>query len=88
MTYSFKKPFDLKSSPRVVSFTGFVRNMSIPLSNASVCASSDDRPDRAIMGRGWSFSCASSDRIRLVASKPSITGIEMSIKIHRYDRGV
>ena len=80
------------ASIAVTSFilTGFVKNMSMPLANASSCAESSPSPVIATMiARGQPLAI-SKRRIARVDSKPFMTGMLMSISttsglIDRFD---
>lgn len=74
-------PLDLNIGPRSLSLTGFVRNKSTPLTTASRCASSEASPVRASIRAGLRPCRCSNALILRVASKPSMMGIEMSIKM-------
>lgn len=87
-SYGLRRKDSLSSplSPRIflssLSWTGFVRNKSIPTANASCCASEEASPVRAISVHGavpFSFSMA---RMCLAAWNPSITGMEISRRRH------
>lgn len=54
----------------------------MPLVKASFCASDDASPVRAMIGVGASFFSCSYALMALVASSPSMTGMEMSINMH------
>lgn len=63
---------------------GLVRNKSIPDPVASRCVSACATPVKAaIVTRGLVSSVFSYSRIRLVDSRPSMTGMEISVKIIR-----
>jgi len=61
--------------------TGFVRYKSTPEENASCCALALPSPVSAMMNAGWTPCCCSNALISRVASKPSITGMLMSMSM-------
>lgn len=66
---------------KLFSRTGLVRNKSIPDPIASRCISACATPVKAAILTGdWVSSVFSNSRIRLVASKPSMIGMEISVK--------
>lgn len=66
---------------RLFSRTGLVRNKSIPDPIASRCISVCATPVKAaILTGGFVSSVFSNSRIRLVDSRPSMIGMEISVK--------